>query len=392
MLSLPAFVTMLVLALAAAPATARDTVHWTEPEIARIASHGPWPPGPVRDPSNRVVGKPEAVALGHRLFDDSRLSADGRMGCADCHQPGRDWRDGRPLARAGAELDRRTQSLWNVGYLHWFGWDGAADSLWMQSLRPILDPREMGGSLAAVASLIRSDRQLSCGYERAFGSAPPSEDEKVVVDVAKALAAFQATLVSPRTPFDDFRDALVAGDAVRATAYPQAAQRGLRIFIGKGDCSTCHVGPLFTNGEFGDVGIPFFRKDGSVDPGRFGGLERLRASSFNRLGAHSDDASGRGAMRTRHVERQHRNYGEFRVPGLRQVGRTGPYMHNGSVATLEDVVKHYSEVSPDRLHSDGVPLVRPLGLSSEERSDLVAFLRSLDAEVPPMPPPPDLCP
>ena len=89
--------------------------------------------------------------------------------------------------------------------------------------------------------------------------------------------------------------------------------------------------------------------------------------------------------RTRHVQRLHTNFGEFRVPGLRQVGRAGPYMHDGSIATLEDVVKHYSEVSPDRLHSDGTPLVRPLGLSPQERTDLVAFLRSLDAEPPPRP-------
>ncbi len=97
-------------------------------------------------------------------------------------------------------------------------------------------------------------------------------------------------------------------------------------------------------------------------------------------------------MHPRHVQRQHTNFGEFRVPGLRQVGRGGPYMHNGSVLTLEDVVKHYSEVSPDRLHSDGVPIVRPLALSKEQSTDLVAFLRSLDAEPPPRPAPPPLCP
>jgi cytochrome c peroxidase len=138
--------------------------------------------------------------------------------------------------------------------------------------------------------------------------------------------------------------------------------------------------------------VPFFVRPGEIDSGRHGGIARLKASPFNRLGRHSDDASDGSATRTRHVEAQHRNFGEFRVPGLRQVGRTGPYMHDGSLATLEDVVKHYSTVSPDRLHSDGVPLVRPLGLTFGESADLVAFLRTLDAQTPQSSPAAPICP
>ena len=128
---------------------------------------------------------------------------------------------------------------------------------------------------------------------------------------------------------------------------------------------------------------------GGVDPP--GGIAALQQSPFNRLGAYNDDASGVSATRTRHVERQHRNFGEFKVPGLRQTGRAGPYMHAGSLATLEEVVKHYSEVSPDRLHSDGVPLVRALRLSDQEGADLVAFLRTLEADTPRLSPAPVLC-
>lgn len=365
---------------------------WTADEIARVRSHGPWPPPPARDPSNRISGVPAGIALGEHLFDDPRLSGDGRTSCATCHQAGRDWRDGLARAQGAVELDRRTPSLWNVGYFHWFGWDGAGDSLWAQSIRPLLDPREMNGGAGRVAALLRSDARLACGYERAFGAAPGADDERLLVDAAKALAAFQATLVSPRTPFDAFRDALVAGDRDRAARYPLAAQRGLRLFIGEANCNLCHLGPRFTSGEFGDVGIPFFVRPGEVDSGRLGGLARLAASPFNLLGAYNDDATAANATRTRHVQRLHTNFGEFRVPGLRQVGRGGPYMHNGSVLTLEDVVKHYSEVSPDRLHSDGVPIVRPLALSTEQSADLVTFLRSLDAEAPPRAPPPALCP
>lgn len=371
---------------------AQPLLDWTEEEVALIARHGPWPPPPVRDPSNRVSTSPAAARLGEHLFHDTRLSGTGRTSCATCHRPDRNWSDGRARAQGTVELDRRTPSLWNVGYGPWFGWDGAGDSLWAQSLRPLLDPREMDAGAERVAALLREDPVLACGYEKAFGDKPGRDDEPLLVDAAKALAAFQATLVTPRTSFDAFRDALVSGDRDAAARYPQAAQRGLRLFIGSANCNACHFGPRFTNGEFGDVGIPFFVRPGEVDSGRLAGLARLAASPFNLLGSYNDDTTGETGRRTRHVQRLHSNFGEFRVPGLRQTARGGPYMHNGSLAKLDDVVRHYAEVSPDRLHSDGVALVRPLGLSAAEQADLVAFLRSLDAEVPPRPPVPPLCP
>ncbi len=315
-----------------------------------IARHGPWPPPLPHDPSNRVAGSPNAIVLGEHLFNEPRLSADGTMSCGTCHVAGRDWRDGRPKALGRSELDRRTPSLWNVGYAHWFGWDGAGDSLWSQSIRPILDPREMAGDATRVAGLLRGDKAFACGYERAFGEKPGGDNEKLLVDAAKALAAFQATLVSPRTPFDAFRDALVSGDHEAAARYSLAAQRGLKIFI-VANCAACHFGPRFTNGEFGDVGIPFFTRPGEVDAGRLDGLAKLANSTGS-----------------------------------------GPFMHNGHLASLEDVVKHYSEVNPDRLHSDASPLVRPLSLSAEQSADLVAFLRTLSAEAPVRPNPPPLCP
>lgn len=382
---------LLVLAAMATPTLAQDLLGWTPTEIEAVGQHGPWPPQPAPDPTNRVSGNPAAIALGRALFSDPRLS--GRdAACSACHLPSLDWRDGRKRGHGAVELDRRTPSLWNVGFRKWFGWDGSADSLWMQSIRPIMDPREMAGGVMRTAKLLREDATLSCGYRRAFGGAPSGSDEKLMVDAAKALAAFQETLVTPRTPFDDFRDALVGGDLAAAARYPVDAQRGLKLFIGTGNCSACHFGPTFTNGEFGDVGIPFFVRRREVDNGRIGGIERLQASPYNLLGRFNDDPSRASSVRTRHVEKQHRNFGEFRVPGLRQVGRSGPYMHDGSVAKLEDVVTHYSEVSPDRLHSDGVPIVRALGLSAGEKGDLIAFLRSLDTDIPPLPPAPPVCP
>lgn len=344
-------------------------------EIAKILQHGPWPPPASRDPSNRVSGKREAIELGERLFFEPQLSGTGSVLCATCHAPFRAFQDGRPRAFGLQEVDRNTPSVLNVRFYRWYGWDGAHDSLWSQSIRPLLDAREMNASAAHVAGVIR--RIFSKEYEAAFGRPPEAGDEEILVDVGKALAAFQETLVSGRTPFDEFRDALERGDRAAAARYPAAAQRGLRIFVGKGNCNVCHFGPHFTNGEFADIGVPFFVVPGRVDPGRHGGIQKLKTSQFNLLGRHNDDPARATATGTTHVELQHRNFGEFRVPGLRNVALTAPYMHNGSLATLRDVVKHYSELNEERLHADGERILRPLRLTESEISDLVMFLETL---------------
>jgi len=314
--------------------------------------------------------------MGERLFFDPRLSPSGKVLCATCHAPYRAWQDGRARAFGLADTDRNTQGLLNVRYQRWFGWDGAGDSLWAQSVRPILEAREMGGSAAQVAALVRGDAELSCRFEKVFGAPVSASDEAVLAGVGKALAAFQETLVSGRSPFDEFRDALASGDLSSMKRYPEAAQRGLRIFVGRGNCGACHVGPAFSNGEFHDTGVPFFVA-GGVDQGRYGGIRKLRSNALNLLGRYNDDASGLSAVKTRQVAEEHRNFGEFKVPSLRNVARTAPYMHNGSMATLADVVRHYSEINPDRLHSDGEAILKPLRLSAAESADLVAFLESL---------------
>jgi cytochrome c peroxidase len=348
-------------------------------DVTRILAFGPWPPPPLRDPSNRASGRPEAIAFGARLFADPRLSRDGTHACASCHQPARAFVDGLPRGVGLAAGDRNTLSLLNVGTQRWFGWDGANDNLWAQSLRPLLDAREMGAGLEGVAGAVRRHADLREAYTRVFGAPPGDDDERVAVDLAKALAAYQETLFSPRTGFDAFRDALQRGDREAARRYPPAAQRGLAMFLGKGRCYVCHGGPGFSNGEFHDIGRPHFAAPGRVDPGRHGGIRALRASRYNLLGPYNDDAARSTATGTRHVVLEHRNYGEFKVPGLRNLGATAPYMHDGSLATLREVLLHYSELNEERLHADGEALLVPLRLSQAEIDDLLAFLRSLDA-------------
>jgi len=382
-------------ALLAAPGmVAASLLDFSAQERRQIASLGPWPPQAQPDPSNRISGNAPAVALGTRLFFDARLSPSGRIACVTCHQPDRGWADARPRARGLADLPRNTPALANLRQQRWFGWGGGADSLWMANLRPLLDPREFDASAATIAGVYQRDPDLACLYRRAFGQAPTKrgkDHETVLVNTAKALAAFQETLATGRTPFDEFRDAVARGDDDVAARYPLAAQQGLRLFIGRGNCIACHNGPNFSNGEFADVGVPYFIAPGKVDAGRHDDLQRLRASPYNLLGRHSDDAGRSSATATRHAVLEPRHWGEFRVPSLRNVAVSAPYMHNGSIPTLRDVVLHYSTLDESRIHASSQPLLRALRLSPEETDALVVFLETLtdahgaDRPRPPLP-------
>ena len=366
-----------LLALGAASAAPFAAPAFTGDEVRSIAAHGPWPAPWKPDPSNRVSGNKNAIDLGERLFFERRLSSNGQVSCSHCHLPERNWTDGLPRAVGLAEVDRNAPSVVNIRYHHWFGWDGAHDSLWAQSISPILDPRELGMSAAGVATFIRGDPDLACRYRKTFGAAPSGDDEKILVDAAKSLAAFLETLVSGRTAFDEFRDALLRDDHQAMTHYPEDAQRGLKIFVGKGACDTCHTGPAFTDDEFHDTGTASLVRSGQVDPGRYGGIKKLLGDRMNLLGPYNDDPKRSTAIGTQHASLEQRNFGEFKVPSLRNLESSMPYMHNGSLATLRDVVKHYSEISPDRLHSDGEAIPKPLHLSDGETADLVAFLQTL---------------
>jgi cytochrome c peroxidase len=216
-----------------------------------------------------------------------------------------------------------------------------------------------------------------------------------MIDIGKALAAFQETLVSGRTPFDDFRDAMARNDWKAAARYPDAARRGAKLFVGKGNCSLCHFGPQFTHGEFHEIGIPIVRKAGGVDWGRYQGIKQLRASRFNLLGDYNDNRAQATGASTRHIDLAPQTFEQFKVPGLRGVAQTAPYMHNGRLATLQDVVKHYSEIDLTLLHqahvyagdvfAEAVPtdtVLQPLKLSERDISDVVAFLESLSERAP----------
>jgi cytochrome c peroxidase len=369
---------LLAVASALDASSDKGLLDFSADELQRIQRHGPWPPPRALDPGNAVAASPVAIALGQQLFFDPQLSIDGTMSCSTCHQPLLAFTDARKRSRGRQELDRNAPSLWNAVHERWYGWDGAADSLWAQSIRPILHAHEMDASPQHVRDTLARDAELACRYRQTFGHAPEDDAEAVLVGASKAIGAFVGTLVSGRAAFDAFRDALARGDAKAAARYPLSAQRGLKLFVGRGNCHLCHLGPLFSNGEFGDTGLPFFVRPGVVDPGRQRGIELLRLSEYNLLSRWSDGRDDPTvALKTQQVLPQHRNFGEFKVPSLRNVALTAPYAHDGQLATLADVVRHYSELNLERLHADGEQILKPLHLSDGERADLVAFLQTL---------------
>jgi len=346
-----------VVCLLAGPSLAADEVQFTESEVRAILSHGPWPTPIGTDPSNRASGRRAAVELGERLFFDTRLSADGRFSCGTCHVPERNWTDNRVRGVAAAEVERNTPTLMNARLGRWYGWDGGADSLWSQSIRPILDRRELGATPRQVADLMRKDEELSCRYRRTFGAPPsPIDDEEVLVNVGKILAAFQETFETPPTPFDRFRNALARGEPLPAGLYSEAAQRGLKVFVGKGSCSSCHTGPNFTSGEFRNNGF-------SAEAGRLEGVKAVQASRFNLLSRYNDQA-----QKQLHPM-QAPEAGAFKVPTLRHLMLTAPYGHDGKRDTLAEVVRHYSE--------KGSMALPALKLTAAEQTDLVVFLESV---------------
>ena len=332
----------------------------------RIVALGPWPPAPTVDPSNRVSGRPEAIALGERLFFSAQLSSNGSLLCASCHETWRHLSDGRARGHGIGDSNRNTPSVFDVRNKRWYGWDGANDSLWAQSIRPLLDPAEMGSNPAAIARFVRTDTVLRGAYVNAFGVPPSDEDAAVLADVGKALAAYQETLDSPATDFDRYRDALARGDVDAARGYPDAARRGLELFVGKAGCAACHAGAGFSDGGFHRSLVESRLANGEPDRGRTDGIAKLRANPYRLAGRFNDGPPRQEDIGT---GEDNNTINRFRTPGLRGVALTAPYMHDGSRISLCEAVQPHA--------TDTEPATR---LAASDAADLVAFLRTLSAE------------
>jgi cytochrome c peroxidase len=377
-------------------ASSESGIDFSPAERRLIARHSPLPPPPP-DPTNAVADDPDAAHLGQYLFFDTRLSGNGALSCASCHQPDRHFADGKPLAEGIASGIRHTPSLWNVAHNRWFFWDGRADTLWAQALEPLERSDEMGGSRLAAAQLLVTDPDLKTAYERVFGEIPDAAQlaavpgtadlpanvrtvvDRIFVNIGKAISAYQRKLVSRRAPFDVFAEGLAGGDPDKTAAISPSAQRGLKLFLGRANCRLCHSGPTFSDGEFHSVRVPDSGSTTPRDPARYDGVARLLASPFNAAGSFSDDTACNTAGRLKFLERRPADWGLFKTPTLRNVAVTAPYMHQGQLATLAQVIEHYSTFKNalPAGHHDIDRTLEPLRLTPEESADLLAFLESL---------------
>ena len=281
---------------------------------------GPGPQGFMRAPESNPL-TPEKVELGRRLFFDKRLSANGTLACVSCHDPERAFSDGRAVARGinGAEGERNAPALINAGFGRSFFWDGRTQTLEEQVLVPILNPQELG--------LTEKELERKTGLK--------------TMEVTAALASYLRTIRSVESRFDWY-------SAGQTRVLNDLEEAGLELFRGRGQCIACHGGPNFTDDQFHNTGVAW-GGGRFIDEGRFA------------------------------VSKNDRDHGAFKTPTLREVARTAPYMHDGSLATLDEVVNFYSDGGRRNPNLD--PRIRPLNLSPGEKLAILAFMRTLNGRI-----------
>jgi len=279
---------------------------------------------------------PEKAALGKKLYFDTRISITSAQSCASCHSPGFGWGDGLAVGvgHGMAQLGRRSPSIINAAWGAIFMWDGRLATLEEQALGPIQSPGEMNMPIDTLMERLASIAEYKPLFEASF----PGTGLKPNT-LAEAIATYERTAVSEQAPFDSWIEG-------HEQAISEEAKRGFVLFNTKAQCSGCHEGWNFTNDGFHDIGLA------SAD-------------------------LGRGQFLPGVVKMQH----AFKTPGLREIARRGPYMHDGSMATLEQVVEHYDHGGVDRPSRSY--LMKPRGLTGQEKSELFAFLKTLTSNLNP---------
>ncbi len=318
-----AFTTAIILSLAPASTLAEPTTQilpiWREvfarPDTSQTAIPAP--------PDNKLT--PAKVHLGKRLFFDKRLSADITRSCATCHDPAHAFTDGRKRAAARDQTDTlpNTPHLYNLAWAKRLFWDGRANSLEQQARFPIEHPQEMAGYWPQIIDRLEANREVMHNFRQAFPQSPSPSIETVIA----ALASYQRTLISPTSRFDRF----ISG---HTDALGQKELAGFKIFVGKGGCVGCHSGWRFTDDRLHNV-------PQAGDP-----------SAPNR---------------------------KIKTPGLRGLTKTAPYMRNGALISLDDVINHYQNINRKNI-AQSANLVRPLTLNARETEALLSFLRAIDSK------------
>ncbi|MBU0485832.1 MAG: hypothetical protein KKB30_15115 [Proteobacteria bacterium] len=400
--------TIFVFASQAWSAHPHDVHDWSEQErqILRSLSLETLGSLPV-DPSNAYSADQRAVNLGKKIFFDVKFSGNNKVSCATCHREDMDFTDDLSRAHGMGTTRRRSMPLAGLAYSSWFFWDGRKDSLWSQALGPIESPLEHGISRTLAARLILDNYQDE--YEAIFGPLPnfigsklpfkarPDADNPeiqaawnslpvdqrqsinvIYANVGKSIAAYVRLILPGLSRFDYYLQAVSAGDKkVMAELFSRDEATGLHLFVGRAKCINCHNGPLLSNFDFHNVGVPQ-PDDPGPDRGRAEGIAVVLQDEFNCLGQYSD-AGKRDCAELRFMDNDPAKYlGAFKTPSLRNVARRPPYMHAGQFVSLKEVLRHYRRVRPGGRIS---PELAHGGLTDEDLIGLEAFLGTLNGPI-----------
>ena len=329
------------------------------------------------DPTNRVADDPRAARLGERLFFDATLSSNGKVACGTCHQSDRNFQDGTALGKGVGTTAKRTMPIAATSRAPFLFWDGRKDSQWAQALGPLESAVEHGGTRAQYARII-ADRYRT-EYEELFGALPnlsePDAITTVFVNIGKAIAAYERRIEFGPSRFDRYVAAITNQQPAEGilTAGETA---GLKLFVGKAKCTQCHNGPLLTNNEFHNTGVPAAASL-PIDDGRLAGATAVLRDEFNCRSRWSDARSSCAELEYL-VTNDHTLQRAYKVPSLRNVAERAPFMDAGQFATLAEVLDHYNRApKAPKGHSE----LTPLRLNRDELGQLEAFLKTLSGPV-----------
>lgn len=370
---------------------------------------------PPASNSNKYANNEKAARLGLKLFFNNQLSRSEQFSCASCHQPNKFFTDGLQFSKAAGITSRNSPTIVGAAYSPWQYWDGRKDSLWSQALAPIEDHNELA------TSRVEYVRKLIAYYEKdyqdVFGvtdftftkslpkTASPLGDEvaqenwrninedtkrqvnKIFSNAGKAMMAYQRKIKLPQSRFDQFIAALVKGEKKSLPQLMSTSEvNGLRLFVGKANCASCHNGPLFTNYEFHNVGAPDL-DNRPVELGRFAGVKTLVNDEFTCLSEWSD-ANKSNCEEMRFLKTKGPELvGALKTPTLRNISETAPYMQFGQFESLQQVLAHYNQPNPPVYNMDQHPSrphfdILPLKLTQQELVDLENFLGTLTSPLP----------
>jgi cytochrome c peroxidase len=387
---------------------------FTDAELTTMrAGFVPVPAAAPVDPTNQYAERPAAIAFGHKLFFDPRYSATGTVSCATCHDPATGFQDARSNTSMGVAgmTGRHAPSVYSVAYgtdatgTNWNFWDGRKDSQWAQALGPPENAVEMGGTRTKIAYLIYDHYRSE--YEATFGAMPALRDgngvaafsvdampgtaawdamaggdqtaiTRIYVNFGKSIAAYERQIVARDGRFDQFVDEIQDG-AADSDALTAQEKAGLKVFVGKGACLDCHHGPTLSDWKFHCIGVSELGPNlPTEDAGRSPAIAKVIGDEFNCASPWSD-MTNKAACAVNTLAGKVADFGSFRTPGLRNLTQTAPYMHTGTIATLEAVVEHYDAGSAPSGYV-GIAETSSLDLTTAEKAALVDFMRGLDGE------------